>query len=170
MIEDKELRDLFKVECSEHLQVLENGLLRLEKEPGDKATLEEVFREAHSLKGAARMVGVTDVETIGHKFEDILGAAKKGTAVLSSEVIYRLYKGLDSIKKLVNEAVTGEQAGVNVSEVIEQIAECGLRIAELKPETTPPSPQSSPIKGEEELIGEKVPSPLAGEGKGGGWG
>ena len=132
MIEDKELRDLFKVECSEHLQVLENGLLRLEKEPGDKATLEEVFREAHSLKGAARMVGVTDVETIGHKFEDILGSAKSGKTVLTSDVIDRLYKGLDSIRKLVNEAVTGEQAGMNVSEVLSQIARRAAEALERK--------------------------------------
>ncbi|MEK7851758.1 MAG: hybrid sensor histidine kinase/response regulator [Deltaproteobacteria bacterium] len=122
MIEDKELRDLFKVESAEHLQALEKGLLRLEKEPGDKATLDEVFREAHSLKGAARMVGVSGVETIAHKLEDILGSAKKGEAVLTSETIDRLYKGLDSMKKLVNEAVTGEAAGVNISEVIAQIS------------------------------------------------
>ncbi len=77
MIEDKELRDLFKIECAEHLQRLSDGLLRLEKNPTDLATLEEVFREAHSLKGAARMVGVSDIETLAHQFEDILGMPRR---------------------------------------------------------------------------------------------
>ena len=50
MIEDKELRDLFKIESEEHLLRLNDGLLRLEKNPGDQTTLEETLREAHSLK------------------------------------------------------------------------------------------------------------------------
>lgn len=132
MIEDKELRDLFKIECSDHIQKLSDGLLRLEKEPKDSAILQEVFREAHSLKGAARMVGVSDVEAIAHKFEDILGAAKGGKTVLTSEVIDRLYGGLDSIQRLVSEAVSGEKAGVNVREILD----FGLPISDLKPPKT----------------------------------
>lgn len=177
MIEDKELRDLFKIESEEHLQKLSDGLLRLEKEPKDAKTLDEVFREAHSLKGAARMVGVTGVETIAHRIEDILGAAKKGETVLSSETIDRLYKGLDSMRKLVNEAVTGEAANIKISDVIAQIEGTGVvgAIHELllqSSESIPPSPQSSPVKGEEEKRkSEEVPSPIvpsppAGEGKG----
>lgn len=52
MIEDQELRALFRTESEEHLHQLEDGLLRLEKNPTDQTTLEEVFRGAHSLKGA----------------------------------------------------------------------------------------------------------------------
>lgn len=110
MIEDKELRDLFKIEGGEHLQRLSDGLLRLEKEPKDSATIEEVFREAHSLKGAARMVGVVDVEEMAHKLEDMFGAVKKGAITLTSEIIDSMFKALDAIRKLVHEAVTGEKA------------------------------------------------------------
>lgn len=117
MIEDKELRDLFKTEAGEHVQRLSDGLLRLEKEPKDSATLEEVFREAHSLKGAARMVGVVDVEEMAHKLEDMFGAVKKGAVTLTSEIIDSMFKTLDTIRKLVHEAVTGEKAGVRVLEV-----------------------------------------------------
>jgi len=116
MIEDKELRDLFKAEGGEHVQRLNDGLLRLEKNPKDSATLEEVFREAHSLKGAARMVGVVDVEIISHKLEDILGVVKKGEMALSPEIFDSIFKSLDTIRKLVHEAVTGEPSGVKVSE------------------------------------------------------
>src|SRR5919108_3236574 len=122
MIEDKELRDLFQAESEEHLQQLDAGLLALEKHPNAQATLEEVFREAHSLKGAARMLRVSDVETIAHRFEDILGAAKRGETVLSSETIDRLYRGLDAIRKLVQEAVTGEPSGVQVLSVLAQLS------------------------------------------------
>jgi len=109
MIEDKELRDLFKAEGGEHVQRLNDGLLRLEKNPKDSATLEEVFREAHSLKGAARMVGVVDVENISHKLEDMLGLIKKGAMELTPEIFDSIFKSLDAIRKLIHEAVTGEK-------------------------------------------------------------
>src|SRR5713101_2088126 len=102
MIDDEELRDLFKTESEEHLQHLDAGLLHLETHPNDRASLEEVFREAHSLKGAARMLGVSDVATLAHRFEDILGAAKRGESVLAPETIDRLYRGLDTMRKLVH--------------------------------------------------------------------
>ena len=56
MIEDPQLYQLFKTESAEHLARLDDGLLRLEKNCSDQAVLEEVFREAHSMKGAARML------------------------------------------------------------------------------------------------------------------
>ena len=118
MIEDKELRELFKIECAEHLQRLSDGLLRLEKNPTDMATLEEVFREAHSLKGAARMVGVADIETLAHRFEDILGMARRGETALASNTIDRLYQGLDAMGRLMNEAVAGEAAGIKATDIL----------------------------------------------------
>ena len=121
MIDDKELRDLFKIESAEHTQRLEEGFLRLEKDRGNRAVLEESFREAHSFKGAARMLGLTDIERVSHRMEDILGAANKGTIPLSSEALDRLYKGLDAVRRLVNEAVTGTLSKVNTSEIIQQL-------------------------------------------------
>ncbi len=112
MIEDKELRDLFKVESEEHLQHLDRGLLELEKDPKNQAVLDEVFRGAHSLKGGARMLALGDIETIAHRFESILGAAQKGEMPLTLETIDQLCRALDGIRRQVNEAVTGEPAGV----------------------------------------------------------
>jgi two-component system chemotaxis sensor kinase CheA len=132
MIEDDELRNMFKIEGAEHIQQLEEGFLRLETEPENAAVLEEAFREAHSLKGAARMLGLTSVETLSHRIEDILGTAKKGPVPLSSEIIGRLCKGLDAIRNFVKEAVTGEPSGVIVSHVLEQL--------KIIPESSPPCP------------------------------
>ncbi|MEP0760198.1 hybrid sensor histidine kinase/response regulator [Trichocoleus sp. DQ-A2] len=113
MIEDDELRDLFKIASEEHLQKLDDGLLHLEKYPNDEARLEELLREAHSLKGDARMLGVRDVETLTHQLEHILGGVKRGETQLVSAICDRLYQGLDAIRKLVCEAVTGEPTGIN---------------------------------------------------------
>lgn len=121
MIEDEELRNLFKTASEEHLQKLDDGLLYLEKHPNDKARLEELLREAHSLKGDARMLGVRDVETLIHQLEHILGSVKRGETTLESTLCDRMYQGLDAIRKVVHESVTGEPAGINTFHVLAQL-------------------------------------------------
>lgn len=150
MIEDNELRELFKIECNEHAQQLTDGLLRLEKNPTDQDTINMVFREAHSLKGAARMVGVSSVELIAHSLENILGGAKEGECILPSETIDRIYKGIDSLRKFVNEAITGENAGINVQDVLSSLtkSETPQRMtehAEVKREVKPSEPETKDI-------------------------
>ncbi|AMC36224.1 hybrid sensor histidine kinase/response regulator [Janthinobacterium sp. B9-8] len=118
MIEDNEMRDLFRIESSEHLQAIEDGLLKIEKDPDNQALLEELFREAHSLKGASRMLELYDIERIFHRFEDILGKARISGQRMASDTIDGMCKSLDAIRKLVDEAVNGSIANVDVSEVL----------------------------------------------------
>lgn len=107
IIEDAELRGIFKTASEEHLQNLEAGIMHLEKHPTDRARLEEVLREAHTLKGDARMLGVRDVETLTHQIEEILSAFKQDKSVLAGDKCDRLYQGLDAIRQLVQEATGG---------------------------------------------------------------
>ena len=121
MIEDVELRNLFKTSSEEHLHNLENGLMQLEKNSQDWATIEEVLREAHTLKGDARMLGVDDIETLIHQIEDIFVAVKKQEQVLTPQLCESLYQGLDAMRSIVREAVTGIASGVNVFYVLAQL-------------------------------------------------
>jgi two-component system, chemotaxis family, sensor kinase CheA len=113
MIEDRELRDVFKVASQEHLQKLDDGLLYLEQHPSDLAKLEELLRATHSLKGDAGMLGVKNVASLAHQMEHLLGGVKRGETQLNSELSDRLSQGLDAMRQLVNEAITGEDSGVN---------------------------------------------------------
>ncbi|OQX38055.1 MAG: hypothetical protein B0D96_00930 [Candidatus Sedimenticola endophacoides] len=118
MIDDKELCDLFKAESEEHIQNLEAGFLRLEKKPDDQPTLDEVFREAHSLKGASRMLDLSNIELVAHSMEDVLRAASKRELRITPEVIDRLYQGLDGIRKLVTEELAGTPADLDIAQVM----------------------------------------------------
>ncbi|WP_341731461.1 hybrid sensor histidine kinase/response regulator [Microcoleus sp. EPA2] len=113
IIEDEELRDIFKIASEEHLQKLDDGLLYLEEHPRDAAKLEELLRETHSLKGDAGMLGVKSVASLAHQMEHILGGVKRGETQLTSDISDKLSQGLEAIRKLVDEAVTGEDSGVN---------------------------------------------------------
>lgn len=92
----------FRAELAEHLQTLNDGLLSLEKNQvtGDARTelLGNVFRAAHSLKGAARAVGVGTIEQLAHALEDILGAMQADTITSSPEMYTACYQSLDAIQ------------------------------------------------------------------------
>ncbi|MEG4011084.1 MULTISPECIES: hybrid sensor histidine kinase/response regulator [unclassified Microcoleus] len=118
MIEDQELRDVFKIASQEHLQKLDDGFLYLEQHPRDLAKLEELLRETHSLKGDAGMLGVKNVASLAHQIEHILGGIKRGETQLNPELSDRLSQGLEALRQLVNEAVTGQDSGVNTFYVL----------------------------------------------------
>lgn len=161
MIEDQELRKLFDTESEERLQHLDRGLLQLEQDPQNQGILEELFRQAHSLKGAARMLGLADIESIAHRFESILGGAKKGDVNLTSEIVDRLYHGLDAIRRLGHQAITGEPAEVAVMEVLAHLGpgECKGRQKKANPEAEKQSTISCQSQSSPEL--QKVASDSA---------
>ncbi|OQW85942.1 MAG: hypothetical protein BWK76_07315 [Desulfobulbaceae bacterium A2] len=136
MIEDQELHKLFEAESAEHLARLDDGLLRLEKTPTDPALLEEVFRESHSLKGAARMLGLGRIESAAHGLESIFNAARKGETPLMPEVIEHMNVALVDLRRHVQEALSNAECGM-------RIAECGMRNAELAASPQPDIPQSA---------------------------
>lgn len=144
--DDKELCALFKAESEERLRNIEGALLRLEADPSDRETIEELFRDIHTLKGSAAMVGANDVQAVAHRFEDLLGAAKRGEKVLSAEIVRKLYRSLDVIQKLVDEAVSGTPSRIDVWRVITELRDDRLSAPpEQPPAEQPPAPvESSP--------------------------
>jgi two-component system chemotaxis sensor kinase CheA len=108
LMNDPQLQKLFKMESEDHLARLDDGLLRLEKTPDDKELLEELFRESHSMKGAARMLGLIRVESVSHNMETILNAARKGETPLNSEIIEQLNSALLDLRQRVQEVLLSQ--------------------------------------------------------------
>lgn len=127
MIDDEELRAVFKAASEEHLQNLDDGLLHLETHPDDLAVLEALMREAHSLKGDANMLGVKDVGTLAHQVEHLLTQLKRQEHFpvpegAAKESLYeRLAHAIAAIRKLVHEAVTGEPAEVDTFHALAEL-------------------------------------------------
>jgi two-component system, chemotaxis family, sensor kinase CheA len=120
-IEDEELRILYRDASQDHLEKLEAGMLHLEKHPDDAEQLKALLREAHSLKGDSRMLGVQDAETLMHQIEELLIAFENGEQTVTAEFCDRIYQGLDALKKIAHEAVTGEPSDVNLFFTLSQL-------------------------------------------------
>jgi two-component system chemotaxis sensor kinase CheA len=96
----RRLMGVFVAELDEHVRSLNDGLLALEKEPGAEEHAEHLkvlFRAAHSLKGSARAVNVAPIETVCHRLEEILGAARDGSITLGPEHFAAIYAAADAI-------------------------------------------------------------------------
>ena len=94
------MMDLFRSEAEAQTAILNDGLLEIEKDPTSKQWLERLMRAAHSLKGAARIVGLTKVVTVAHALEDCFVAAQKGQIVIGPDQADILLKGVDTLSQM----------------------------------------------------------------------
>jgi two-component system, chemotaxis family, sensor histidine kinase and response regulator WspE len=94
------LVDLFREEAHTQTRVLSDGLLALEHAPTDAPALEACMRAAHSLKGAARIVGLQDGVDIAHLMEERFVAVQRGELTLSGSHIDELLRGVDLLLRV----------------------------------------------------------------------
>lgn len=87
--------DLFRMEAESQVQALTAGLLALEREPAAAEQLESCMRAAHSLKGAARIIGLSLIVGLAHAMEDCFVAAQQGRIRLGKKHIDLLLHGAD---------------------------------------------------------------------------
>lgn len=100
------LIELFHQEAENQTVVLTQGLLAVERDPASSQTLESLMRAAHSLKGAARIVGRDAAVQVAHALEDCFVAAQKGTILLDADAVDALLLGVDLLSRI---ALTPEE-------------------------------------------------------------
>lgn len=104
---DDRFLDMFFEEARELLMVLEEGLMELESRQGDRAFLDKVFRSAHSIKGAAAMVGLSNVAGFTDRIETVLDKIRSAAVPVDSDIISTLLEARDQLNGLVDAAATG---------------------------------------------------------------
>jgi two-component system, chemotaxis family, sensor histidine kinase and response regulator WspE len=97
---DSEMFSLFLIELQNSLQVIGNNLLEIEDKPEDNSLLEAMMRAAHSIKGAARMIGIEAVVKLSHSMEDVFVAAQNNKIKLAKDSVDQLFVCVDLLKKL----------------------------------------------------------------------
>ncbi len=100
----KSLRATFKVEAEEHVREMSAGLIELERAQSadeQRKHVEIIFREAHSLKGAARSVNAAEIEKVCQALESVFAAVKREDMILSAELFDTLHRAVDSLGQLL---------------------------------------------------------------------
>src|SRR3989304_2239137 len=91
----KRIQETFRIEAEDHLKVFSAGLTELETTNSKKRIdeiIETLFREIHSLKGAARSVDQKEIESVCHPVESLFSALKRNEITLSPMLFDILYK------------------------------------------------------------------------------
>lgn len=156
--EYKHLFQIFREECDEHVQKLNDGLLALERRPED-APVDEILRSAHSLKGAARMMGFKTLETLAHYLETLLTQLHRGEKQITPPILEALYRDIDAVGQGLGALVEGKEPPPIDALVDELRAAAG---------ETSVSPPSAPAAGEAAEAGKRraaaAPAPAGRDG------
>ncbi|MBR5305153.1 MAG: hybrid sensor histidine kinase/response regulator [Candidatus Gastranaerophilales bacterium] len=101
----EEIFNIFQQESAEIIASMDEKLLKLENEGSSKDLAMHLFRDAHSLKGSARMLGFEDIQNIAHKIEDIISLIKEDKLNITSKITDTISECLGFILMLINKTV-----------------------------------------------------------------
>jgi two-component system, chemotaxis family, sensor kinase CheA len=100
-MDTSEYMPMFVAETREHLEQLNLAIVRLEGNPKDRPTVEEIFRIAHSLKGMSATMGFSAVAALTHEMEDVFELLRQRTTGLPVEAIDTVFACLDALSAAV---------------------------------------------------------------------
>ncbi|MCC7445759.1 MAG: hybrid sensor histidine kinase/response regulator [Anaerolineae bacterium] len=160
----KELLATFQTEAVEHLQTLNQALLELERttqtedaaaQARRKELVQNAFRAAHSLKGAARAVSLSDIEQLAHGMENVLHSARSGKLELKPVICDVLYDVLDAIQNLL------KSQPIDVAPLLQRLTAAATDVSATPvPVPTPVSVPDAPAVSSGNGTAEKAPPPV----------
>lgn len=119
---DLSLLQDFITETTEYLEVMEDILLRLEADPGNRKMLDDVFRSLHTIKGAAEYLGIERVSRLSRTLENMLYyPLRKKDIMVSKEMIDILMEGQTRIALLTDNLHKTQTEQVEIDDLIERI-------------------------------------------------
>ncbi len=146
-METNQYMDMFLDESKEHLQSLNDGLLGLEDNAEDLSILNEIFRNAHTLKGMSATMGYNKIAELTHEMEDVLDMLRKEQLKVTGDIIDTLFKCIDSLEQMINNVANGDPEDlIDVSDLVAKLTAImrGEGAAPAKPaETSTPAPAAS---------------------------
>src|SRR5512145_3254580 len=104
---NKELLKDFFEEAEMQINTLEENILVLENDTGNKDAVDEIFRAAHTLKGGAATVEMDDISEFTHLVEDVLDNIREGNVRISGQLVDCLLSAIDIIKKMLRARMEG---------------------------------------------------------------
>ena len=143
--------DMFLDESHEHLQSLNEGLLSLEENSDDVSVVNEIFRNAHTLKGMSATMGYNKIAELTHEMEDVLDLIRKEQLKLNEDIIDTLFKCLDSLEQMINSVGDGEAEDVvDVTDLVAKLSSISKgtpmpKAADAAAEAAPQEAADSPL-------------------------
>jgi two-component system, chemotaxis family, sensor kinase CheA len=148
-IQDDETLQMYLEESLDHLSNIENDLLAIEEDGADinEDLVNKVYRAAHSIKGGAGFMGLTNIKDLTHEMENILGKIRSRDMVPTPDIVNILLKAADALKDLLDNILNSND--IDISEhvaALQAVLEAGQAPPQraVKAVETTPEPVSAP--------------------------
>ena len=119
-INEEEL-PIFLAEVDEHLQALDDGLIRLERGDVDADLVQTVFRSAHTIKGMSGMIGHQRMTDLTHAMETALDGVRRNEIRISSQLVNACLAAVDHLRLLRDEVSTSQTCDVDIEIAVSQL-------------------------------------------------
>jgi two-component system chemotaxis sensor kinase CheA len=120
-MDTSEYMPMFLAEGREHLEQLNLVIVRLEEDPKDQGTVEEIFRIAHSFKGMSATMGFAKIAELTHNMEDVFELLRQRTSGLPSEAIDTVFACLDALSAATDSIETTGQEELDPAPLVRRL-------------------------------------------------
>ncbi|MGW8956155.1 chemotaxis protein CheW [Paenibacillus sp. NPDC055715] len=110
--------NMFIDESNDHLQSLNEKMLKLESNPTDMGIVQVIFRSAHTLKGMAATMGFEDLASLTHQMENVLDLVRNNKLAMQEFIFDTFFKGLDALESMVQNITEGGDGKADVSSIV----------------------------------------------------
>nr|WP_255807547.1 chemotaxis protein CheA [Cohnella mopanensis] len=112
---------MFIDESNDHLQALNENMLRLEQQPEDISIVQIIFRSAHTLKGMSATMGFEDLASLTHEMENVLDLVRNSKLGMNGHIFDTLFKCLDALEGMVQDIINGGTGKSDVEELVQRL-------------------------------------------------
>jgi two-component system chemotaxis sensor kinase CheA len=144
--QEARFRAMFAEEAEGRLATLSELLLELERDGGDQELLSSIFREAHTLKGGAAVVGMDEIMRVAHAMEEVLEGLRGGGGTATQGLVDALLGAVDGVRELLPAVLAGEDRTVEAGALVValQAPPPDTRPTEVPPPDPPPAVSPPP--------------------------
>jgi two-component system chemotaxis sensor kinase CheA len=147
-IQDDETLQMYLEESLDHLSDIENDFLTIEENGADinEDLVNKVYRAAHSIKGGAGFMGLTNIKDLTHEMENILGKIRSREMIPTPDIVNILLKAADALKDLMEDIINSNEVDISGHvHALQAISEAGdapaaAAVAEPDPQPLPETP------------------------------
>ncbi|MGE5589057.1 MAG: chemotaxis protein CheW [Bacillota bacterium] len=119
---------VFLDEADEQLQLLDEDIVKLEREGEDEELVQEIFRAAHTLKGSSATLGHKRMAELTHAMENVLDKIRKHRLEPSTALVDTLFACVDALRALKDEIVTRQESNVDLASLVHRLADAGADV------------------------------------------
>jgi two-component system chemotaxis sensor kinase CheA len=120
-VEMNQYLSIFIEEANDHLQALNENMLKLEQQPEDISIVQVIFRSAHTLKGMSATMGYEDLAALTHEMENVLDLVRNNKLMMNGNIFDTLFKCLDALEAMVQDVIDGGMGKGEVTELVERL-------------------------------------------------